>query len=103
MNRAKRLEIPRRIRSVPGQARNAAEAVMHLAHVARERHRLEQERISLERRIVRIKTRLIAIAGAETKLVPLIQPSKPPAAEGAPPPVVPTVLPAGVMRVTLQY
>jgi len=103
MNRVKRLECPRRIRSLPGQARNAAEAVMHLAHVTRERRRLEQERVSLERRMRTIKTRLTAIAGAETRLVPLIQPAPPPAAEAAPAAVVPRMLPAGVMEVTLQY
>ncbi len=104
MHRTKRLEYTRRIRSVPGRARNAAEAVMHLAHVTRERHRLEQERVSLERRIQTIRARLVAIAGAETRLVPLIQPlparDRPVLPAGATP-VVP--LPSGIMEVTLQY
>jgi hypothetical protein len=106
----KRLEIVRRFRSVrgvAGQARNAAEAVMVLAHVARERHRLEQERRSLGKRITRIEARLTEIAGAEMRLVPAIQamphrPAEPAPAAAAPPPRRP-LLPAGVTQVTLQY
>jgi hypothetical protein len=104
MHRTKRLEYTRRLRSVPGRARNAAEAVMHLAHVTRERHRLEQERVSLERRMQTISARLAAIAGAETRLVPLIQPGPPPGR-----PRLPAVAAAlgrmssGVLEVTLQY
>ena len=69
----RRLEYARRVRSAPGRARNTAEAVMFLAAVARERHRLDQERNSLERRIARIDARLAVLAGTETKLVPAIQ------------------------------
>ena len=90
----KRLEYTRSIRSVPGHARNAAEAVMVLAHVARERHRLEQERRSLAKRLIRIDARLIAIAGTETRLVPAIQ---------VPAPMRHAPLPPGVTQVTLQY
>jgi hypothetical protein len=109
----KRLEIVRRfksVRGVAGQARNAAEAVMVLAHVARERHRLEQERRSLGQRLTRIDARLTEIAGTEMRLVPTIQamPHRPAESE---PPAVPIVvpgrarppLPAGVTQVTLQY
>ena len=69
----KRLQYERRFRTVPGHARNSAEAVMYLAHVARERHRLGQERSSLEKRMKRIEARLSAIAATETKLVPMIR------------------------------
>ena len=108
----KRLEIVRRFRSVrgvAGQARNAAEAVMVLAHVARERHRLEQERRSLGKRITRIDARLTEIAGTEMRLVPTIQamPHRPSDAEPSPSMPVPVraraPLPAGVTQVTLQY
>jgi len=69
----KRLEYERRIRTAPGHARNAAEAVMCLAQVARERHRLGQEQRTLAKRMQRIEARLTAIAATETKLVPMIQ------------------------------
>ena len=110
----KRLESIRRFRSVrgvAGQVRNAAEAVMVLAHVARERHRLEQERRSLGKRLTRIDARLTEIAGTEMRLVPTIQamPHRP--ADSEPSPSLPVVvpvrarapLPAGVTQVTLQY
>jgi len=111
----KRLECIRRFRSVrgvAGQARNAAEAVMVLAHVARERHRLEQERRSLGKRLTRIDARLTEIAGTEMRLVPAIQamPHRPAESESAVVPVplpapvrVRAGLPAGVTQVTLQY
>jgi hypothetical protein len=110
----KRLEYARRIRSAPGRARNTAEAVMFLAAVARERHRLEQEKRSLERRITRIDARLGVLADTETKLVPAIQLAAAPAGPAtaatprpaAPPPLPPPVraaLPLGVTEVTLQY
>jgi hypothetical protein len=109
----KRLEIVRRFRSVrgvAGQARNAAEAVMVLAHVARERHRLEQERRSLGKRLTRIDARLTEIAGTEMRLVPTIQAmpyrpadSEPPAVPIAVPVRARSLLPAGVTQVTLQY
>jgi hypothetical protein len=109
----KRLEIVRRfksVRGVAGQARNAAEAVMVLAHVARERHRLEQERRSLGQRLTRIDARLTEIAGTEMRLVPTIQamPHRPadleaPAVPIAVPGRVRPPLPAGVTQVTLQY
>lgn len=103
----RRLECSRRIRSVPGRARNTAEAVMFLAQVARERHRLEQERRSLDLRMTKIQKRLVDIADAETRLVPLIHLSKPLTAETpaaiVPPPVRHRVIPPGVTEVTLQY
>jgi hypothetical protein len=70
----RRLEYTRRIRSGPARARNSAEAAMYLAHVTRERHRLQQERTSLEKRIRRIEKRLTMIADTEGKLVPALQP-----------------------------
>jgi len=110
----KRIESIRRFRSVrgvAGQVRNAAEAVMVLAHVARERHRLEQERRSLGKRLTRIDARLTEIAGTEMRLVPTIQamPHRP--ADSDPSPSLPlpvpvrarAPLPAGVTQVTLQY
>jgi len=104
----KRLEYTRRIRTVPGHVRNAAEAVMYLAHVARERYRLEQERKSLAKRIQRIEVRLTQISGTETKLVPAMQasPQRPGDVDvplPAPMAVRPRLLPAGVTQVTLQY
>jgi hypothetical protein len=69
----RRLEYARRYRTVPTHSRNAADAVMVLAQVARERHRLGQEQRSLVKRIKRIEARLTAIAATETKLVPMIR------------------------------
>jgi hypothetical protein len=109
----KRLESIRRFRSVrgvAGQARNAAEAVMVLAHVARERHRLEQERRSIGKRLTRIDERLTEIAGTEMRLVPTIQamPHRPAVSDPSGVPIAvpvraPAPLPAGVTQVTLQY
>lgn len=105
----RRLECSRRIRSVPGRARNSAEAVMWLAQVARERHRLEQERRSLDLRMAKIQKRLGAIADAETRLVPLIHlgTSTIAAAEAGPaitpPPPRRHAVPPGVTEITLQY
>ena len=71
----RRLEFSRMIRTLPGRARNSAEAAMYFAHVVRERHRLEQERQSLEKRIRLIEARLTSMAGMETKLSPTRQPA----------------------------
>ena len=76
----KRIDYERRMPSLRGHARNPAEAVMFLAAVARERHRLGQERVSLEKRLKRIETRLTSIAEQETKLAPLIRGERIPAA-----------------------
>jgi len=102
-----RLEYTRRVRNASTRARNAAEAVMFLAHVARERLRLEQERRSLEKRMRRIEARLHEIASAETRLVPVIQTAAD-RSGGAPARVEATrrlapALSSGVMEVTLQY
>ena len=109
----KRIESIRRFRSVrgvAGQVRNAAEAVMVLAHVARERHRLEQERRSLGKRLTRIDARLTEIAGTEMRLVPTIQAMPHRAADPEPALAAAPLavrarapLPAGVTQVTLQY
>jgi hypothetical protein len=109
----RRLEHARHVRSVPGGARNSAETMMLLAQVARERHRLEQERRSLDLRIAKIQKRLGAIADVETRLVPLIRVGKPaadiaPAAADTAPSSAPRpqrhhVIAAGVTEVTLQY
>jgi hypothetical protein len=69
----RRLEYTRRGRAVTTQAKNATEAVMCLAQVARERQRLQQERITLEKRMRMIATRLLQLAGAERQLVPVLQ------------------------------
>jgi hypothetical protein len=70
----KKLEFERpRTRSLRSHARNPADAVMVLAQVARERHRLGQERQSLVKRMKRIEERLSAITATETKLVPMIR------------------------------
>ena len=69
----RRLEYTRILRGRAMQARNAAEAVMHLAQFARERHRLQQERSTLAKRLQRIDTRLVEITSSETRLVPMAQ------------------------------
>ena len=73
----KRLDYERRSPSLRGHARNPAEAVMFLAAVARERHRLGQERHSLEKRLKRIDARLTSIAVKETQLSPIIRGDRP--------------------------
>ena len=103
----RRLEYTRRIRSAPARARNSAEAAMVLAHVTRERHRLQQERTSLEKRIRRIERQLTLIADAEGKLVPVLQ-SVTPAVSGCQPLPVARVArsaaaQSGGMEITLQY
>ena len=111
----KRLECTRKFKSVrcfSGRARNVAEAVMHLANVARERHRLEQERQTLEKRLRGIADRMVAIADEESRLAPLVRGESERAAEArkptpppAPPPPAgrPAPLPAGLSEMTLQY
>ena len=80
---------------------------MYLAHVSRERHRLQQERSSLEKRIRRIERQLTLIADAEGKLVPAIQAVTPAGDMTHPLPVARAARPAaaapGVMEMTLQY
>jgi RNA polymerase-interacting CarD/CdnL/TRCF family regulator len=100
----RRLDYARKVRSARGHARNAAEVVMALAQVARERHRLEQERRGLELRLRRIDSRLTQIAGTETKLVPAIQHAM--QRQGAQAVALPGTARARVDRlgeVTLQY
>jgi len=101
----RRLEHTRIVRSLPGRARNNAETAMYLAHVVRERHRLEQERQSLEKRIRRIEARLTTIVGEETKLaLPLHTGGKtPPSAVRAVQAARPRVPAFEVGEVTLQY
>ena len=69
----KRLEYERRIRAVPTFGRRTADPAMVLAQVARERRRLGEEQRSLAKRMKRIEARLLAIAAAETRLVPMIR------------------------------
>jgi septal ring factor EnvC (AmiA/AmiB activator) len=107
----RRLEFTRVIRTLPGRARNSAETAMYLAHVVRERHRLEQERQSLGRRIRRIEKQLTTIAEAETKLTPALQrgslaadaPADAPAARPTAPTRRPLMSAFEVGDVTLQY
>src|ERR1051326_5405624 len=68
-----RLEYQLKVRCVPPQARNSAEAVLFLAQIVRERRRLEQERSTLLQRIGRINLRLDEIGTTETKIVPAIK------------------------------
>ena len=102
----RRLEYTRIVRTLPGRTRNSAETAMYLAHVVRERHRLEQERRSLEKRIRRIEARLTSMAGMETKLAPTLQAGGPAQASPArtvarqPRAAVPSF---EVGEVTLQY
>ena len=71
-----------------------------LAQVARERHRLHQERRSLEKRLRRIDARLGAITATELKLVPIIRTEGSPS---PPPPVVPRAMRMAAGALTLQY
>jgi hypothetical protein len=107
----KKLEFERpRSRTIRSHVRSTTDAVMVLAHVARERYRLGQERQSLVKRMKRIEARLTAIAATETKLVPMIRvdtqgpmtgADTPPPAVYVPPPPRPAPAYAGGM--TLQY
>lgn len=100
----RRLEFARTVRSARGRTGKAADAVMALAQVARERHRLQQERRGLEERLRRIDTRLTQIAGTETRLVPVIQRGM--QRQDAPAAAAPLAAPAPPDRlaeVTLQY
>ena len=99
----RRLEYLRRTRSAPGRARNATEAVLVLAHVTRERHRLQQERAGLEKRLRGIEVRLAELTVTETRLAPALQMQldRLTAGTAVREPVAP--LPAGVGEVTLQY
>ena len=105
----RRLEYLRRTRSAPGRVKNATEAVMCLAQVARERHRLQQERRGLAKRLSRIDARLGALVHTETRLAPMIQArvaaSQLEAQRTTPPaPLARSAhLPVGVTEVTLQY
>jgi len=69
----RRLEFTHKMRTISARAKSAAEAVIFLGQVARERGRLEQERHGLQRRIRKIDARLGVLAGTETRLVPLAQ------------------------------
>jgi hypothetical protein len=101
----RRLEFTRPGRNAATLPRNAGEAVTQLAHLARERQRLQQERATLMRRIRRIDTRLRAIAATETRLMPLIhaEVQAKSAGEATTPTRKPVVLPAGMGEVTLRY
>ena len=108
----RRLECARPSRTTTGQARNAGEAVQQLAHIARERQRLGQEREALMRRIRKIDARREAIAALEGKLLPMMRQAVEHAkalagpSPESPPPAPPARRPAltvGTSPVTLQY
>jgi hypothetical protein len=104
----RRLEYQRRVRGVPSQARNSAEAVLFLAQIVRERRRLEQERSTLLQRIDRINLRLDEIGSTETKIVPVIkvvsEPNAPPqVAAGSSGMERQHTLPTGFTEFTLKY
>ena len=111
----RRLEYQRKVRSAPFQARTAAEPILFLAQIVRERRRLEQELTSLLKRIGRINLRLDEIGSTETKIAPTIkvasEPTAPPSEPTAPPKVAvrssrierPRTLPTGFTEFTLQY
>ena len=84
----KRLEISRRIRTVPSLGRHGSDPAIALMQCAFERHRLQMERTTLARRIRKIEARLHAIAAPEPRRT-------------APP--KPCAAPAGVTEVTLRY
>jgi hypothetical protein len=69
----RRLEYTRPMRSCSLQARSATDAVMALARAARERTRLDQERVTLEKRIHHIRVRLNEISETEIRLLPMVQ------------------------------
>ena len=69
----KRLEYERRMRAVPTFGRKTADPAIVLAQVSRERRRLGEEQRSLLKRMKRIDARLMEIAAAESKLVPMIR------------------------------
>lgn len=96
----KRLEYERRFRTLRTHSRNAADPVMLLAQVARERHRLGQEQRSLVKRIKRIEARLTAIAATETKLFPMLRSDSPPDRDTGP---APRPALAFGPAITLQY
>jgi hypothetical protein len=99
----RRLECARPMRTATGQARNAGEAVQQLAHIARERQRLGQERKALLRRTRKIEARLASITALESRLMPLLR-QQMEGGKTAPPPVRQrTALPLGLNQVTLQY
>ena len=107
----RRLDCARPVRTATGQARNAGEAVQQLAHIARERKRLAQERTAIMRRIRKIDSRLEAMTSLEGKLLPMMRKEGPPA-NAAPTPTSETprpapprriVLPLGISQSTLQY
>ena len=116
----RRLECARPARTATGQARNAGEAVQQLAHIARERQRLGQERKAIVRRMHKIDARLEAMTTLEDKLMPMMRqdaerakaaalPTPTPAPAPAPTPAPPppprrrSVLPIGLSQVTLHY
>src|SRR5439155_17673285 len=109
----RRLEYQRKVRSAPFQARTAAEPILFLAEIVRERRRLEQELTSLLKRIGRINLRLDEIGSTETKIVPAIKvTSEPNVSEPTGPRKVavrslrmepPHTLPTGFTEFTLQY
>jgi len=104
----RRLEYQRKVRCVPFQARNSAEAVLFLAQIMHERRRLEQERRTLLQRIGRINLRLDEIGSTETKIVPVIkvvsEPNAPPqAAVRSSGMERQHTLPTGFTEFTLQY
>jgi hypothetical protein len=103
----KRIEHIRKVRTAPFQGKTATAVVTVLAHMARERQRLEQERGNWEKRIQRIEFRLKQLSAAEARLIPMVQlgavsdaPPKKPAllAAGTRNP-----LPPGFKELTLQY
>ena len=69
----KRLEYERKLRTGAAHARNASDAVMLLAQIAREQRRLRQESATLERRVRRIHQRLQELAAAEARVAPVVQ------------------------------
>ena len=101
----RRIECARPPRTALGQARNAGEAVQQLAHLARERQRLTQERRTVMRRIRRIDARLQAIASTEDRLLPMLQTDakRTPEPARAAAPRRSAGLPSGLGEVTLQY
>lgn len=73
----KRLEFVRKMRGARCQAKTSDEAIMFLAQIARERRRLEQERVCLLRRLGQIDLRIGEIGISENRIAPAIKVATP--------------------------
>lgn len=102
----KRIEHIRKVRAAPFHGNTATAVVTVLAHMAREKQRLEQERGNWEKRIQRIEFRLKQISAAEARLIPKVQLAVPDALPKKPALLAAgtrSPLPPGFRELTVQY